>query len=308
MTAPAPKILVIKLGALGDFVMAFGAMRAIKNHHPTAHITLLTTKPFKDFAQQSGYFDEIWIDEKPKFFQPRKWLNLRHRLNDTYFTRVYDLQNNDRTSLYFRLFTPKPEWIGATKGSSHYYDDPARTAGLPLDGLRLLLENAGLTGINIDTMDWIQTDITKFNLQNPYALIVPGSAPSRPEKRWSAEKYAALCHMLVVQKIQPVLLGTKDEQDITNHIAQQCPDALNLTAQTSLFDIITLARHAKYAIGNDTGPMHMIAPTGCHALTLFCSRYSNPLRNAPSGQNAYAIEVDDFDNLTPQQVFDKLLR
>jgi len=306
MSVPQEKILVIKLGALGDFIISLGAMRAIKKHHPNAHITLLTTKPFKQFARQSSYCDDIWIDERPKFFQPLKLLNLRKKLNSGKFQRVYDLQNNDRTSLYFKLFSPKPEWVGAAKGASHYYDDPARTVGLPLEGLKLLLNNAGVDEIEIDAMDWIQADITPFNLRNPYALIVPGSAPSRPEKRWPKEKYAMLCQMLAANDIQPVLLGTKDEQDITHYISKECNDALNLTAKTSLFDIITLGRHANYAIGNDTGPMHMIAPTGCKTLTIF-SQYSNPIRNAPSGKNTYTIQIDNFDNLNPKQVFDKLL-
>jgi len=60
-------ILVIKLGALGDFVISLGAMKSIRQKHPDAHITLLTTKPFKFFAQQSQYFNDIWVDERPKF-------------------------------------------------------------------------------------------------------------------------------------------------------------------------------------------------------------------------------------------------
>src|SRR5690606_27850998 len=103
------KILVIKLGALGDFVQALGPVAAIRRHHPHAHITLMTTKPFLELAQASGYFDVIWIDEKPKWHQAGKWLSLRNHLNDLAFDRVYDLQNNDRTGLYFRLLkSPKP--------------------------------------------------------------------------------------------------------------------------------------------------------------------------------------------------------
>ena len=299
-------ILVIKLGALGDFVISLGAMKSIRQKHPDAHITLLTTKPFKFFAQQSQYFNDIWVDERPKFHQPLKWLNLRKKLNNGQFTRVYDLQNNDRTSVYFKLFTPKPEWVGAAKGASHYYDDPARTAGLPLEGLRLLLASTNINDIAVDKMEWINTDISKFNLRNPYALIVPGSAPSRPEKRWPKEKYAQLCQKLANQNIQPVLIGTKDEVEITQYIEANCPNALNLTAQTSLFDIITLGRNAQYAVGNDTGPMHMVGPTGCKTLVLF-SCHSNPTRNAPMGDHVHTIQVKDFNDLDVQQVFNKLI-
>ncbi|HAK62204.1 MAG TPA: ADP-heptose--LPS heptosyltransferase, partial [Alphaproteobacteria bacterium] len=39
------RILVIKLGALGDFILAMGPFKAIRHHHAGAHITLLTTPP-----------------------------------------------------------------------------------------------------------------------------------------------------------------------------------------------------------------------------------------------------------------------
>ena len=52
-----PKILVIKLGALGDFIQATGPFKAIRQHHRGAHITLLTTPPFVSLASDSSWFD-----------------------------------------------------------------------------------------------------------------------------------------------------------------------------------------------------------------------------------------------------------
>ncbi|SVC64277.1 uncharacterized protein METZ01_LOCUS317131, partial [marine metagenome] len=49
-------ILVIKLGALGDFIQACGPFKAIREHHSGAKITLLTTKPFASIAVASNYF------------------------------------------------------------------------------------------------------------------------------------------------------------------------------------------------------------------------------------------------------------
>ena len=37
------KILVIKHGSIGDFVMAFRAMQSIREHFPNSHLTLVTT-------------------------------------------------------------------------------------------------------------------------------------------------------------------------------------------------------------------------------------------------------------------------
>ena len=131
---PQSNILVIKLSALGDFIQALGPMAAIRKHHKNSKITLLTTAPYKAFAEKCGYFDEIWIDERPGWANITSWINLRKRLNHENFTRVYDLQNNNRTSIYFKLFSKKPEWVGTVKGASHRNHSPQRTAGHAFDG------------------------------------------------------------------------------------------------------------------------------------------------------------------------------
>ena len=61
-----PRILVIKLGALGDFAQAFGPFAAIRAHHPGAEITLLTTPPFAPLARQAPWFDQVWENGRPR--------------------------------------------------------------------------------------------------------------------------------------------------------------------------------------------------------------------------------------------------
>ena len=58
-------VLVIKLSALGDFILSLGAFQAIRAHHPDARMTLLTTGPFRSLAEASGCFNEKWIDDRP---------------------------------------------------------------------------------------------------------------------------------------------------------------------------------------------------------------------------------------------------
>jgi ADP-heptose:LPS heptosyltransferase len=301
---PQNNILVIKLGALGDFVQALGPMRAIRAHHPDAHITLLTTAPFVTLVEKSGYFDSIEIDTRPRWHNLRGWMDLRTRLNAGHYTRVYDLQNNDRTALYFKLFSPRPEWVGVAPGASHRNTSPARTAGLAFDGHVQTLALAGITGVTVDTLAWLDTDISHLSLLRPYMLIVPGCAPTRPEKRWPAESYGALCAMLHEHGLTPVIIGTADESPLAQTIKQSCPAAINLTGQTSLLDIVPLARGAAAAIGNDTGPMHLIAPTGCPSLVLFSSA-SNPARHAPQGEHLATLQADDLANLSPATVMEK---
>jgi ADP-heptose:LPS heptosyltransferase len=293
------KILIIKLSALGDFIQNLGIMRAIRDHHPDAHLTLLTTAPYVQLAEKSGYFDKILIDSRPKFWQLGQWLKLKNLLNKECFSCVYDLQINDRTALYYKLFTKKPDWIGTLKKESR------DKSGFALHRHKKMIESIGIKNITLDKMEWMDTDLSKFKLQEKYALIVPGCAPTRPEKRWPAVHYITLCQQLLKNNIQPVLIGTKDEGCLLDYIEEFCHGSLNLKHQTSLFDIAPLARNALLAIGNDTGPMHIIGPTGCHTLTLF-SKHSDPQKHAPLGSNIYTIQKDNIEDILPELILEKI--
>lgn len=290
-------ILIIKLSALGDFIQSLGLSKAIRAHHPDAKICLLTTKPFEKFAKHSEYFDEIYIDSRPKLLEIKKWWGLKKLLNKNSYSYVYDLQSNDRTNIYKKLLTANPKWVDTPKRKNVSESAFIRQAGA--------LEKSGIQKISIDTLDWIKADITQFNLNKPYALIVPGCAPTRPEKRWPVAHYIEICTALTTQGIQPVILGTKDEKGITDQISKACPKALNLSEKTSLFDIVVLAKTAKFSIGNDTGPMHLIAPTGCKTLVLF-SKYSDPIQSAPLGEHVQTLQHDDIAKISPSDALDKL--
>ncbi len=133
-------------------------------------------------------------------------------------------------------------------------------------------------------------------------LLVPGAAPNHPEKRWPAKKYGKLAKMLANAEYQPVILGTETEKDITEIIVDTCPQALDLTGQTSLSQIIVLARNAAASIGNDTGPMHLIGPTDCPCLVLFSER-SKPARHSPKGKHVTPVQKNNLNDLEPEDVF-----
>ncbi|HEV7386818.1 MAG TPA: lipopolysaccharide heptosyltransferase family protein, partial [Phenylobacterium sp.] len=100
------KILVIKLSALGDFVLALAAMKKIRQAHPKAHISLLTTPAFEGLAKASPYFNAVFTDGRPVGFAA--WMALRRRLRAAAYTCVYDLQTSSRTNRIFQMLRPSP--------------------------------------------------------------------------------------------------------------------------------------------------------------------------------------------------------
>lgn len=279
------RILVIKLGALGDVVLALGPMAAIRRHHPDAHITALTTAPYAELLSCSPYVDEVWTDERPRLWQLGEGFALRRRLREARFTRVYDLQTSDRSSFYFHLMRPGPlpEWSGIARGSSHPDTNPGRDELHTLERQAEQLRQAGICDVPAPDVSWLEADVTRFGLTPLSALLVPGGATTRPRKRWPVERFAALASSLAARGFQPVILGTAPERPLAETIRKACPSARDLVGDTNLAEIVALARGARLAVGNDTGPMHLIAATSCPSVVLF-SGDSDPALCAPRGR------------------------
>jgi len=302
------KILIIKLSAFGDFIQAFGPIKAIRNHHPKAHITLLTAAPFESLARASGYCDDVIIDARPKMLDVAGWLRLRAQLIAVKAARVYDLMNNDRTALYFKIMRQSNaalEWVGTVPGASHYDRVSDKKTEHAITRHARLLSLAGISNVAYDDLHWVESDPSRFNLPHPYVLLMPGCAPGGYKKRWPADHYGALAQYLSARGLTPVIIGTEIENDLAETIQHHCPGAISLCGKTKILDLVGLARGAAGAIGNDTGTMHISGPTGCPLLVLFSSA-SDPVRHAPLGPSVRTYQVDDLKTLDVETVIDLL--
>ncbi|HAU28519.1 MAG TPA: ADP-heptose--LPS heptosyltransferase [Rhodospirillaceae bacterium] len=300
-------VLVIKLGALGDVILALPAMAAIRAHHPGARITILTTPAFAPLLRKSGYADEVLETTRARFFQIRKWWQLARRLRQGKFARVYDLQMNDRTCLFFHVVWPfcKPEWVGIARGCSHPLPmaDFHRLHAFDRHVAQLAL--AGIDKVPQPDMAWLDGDIKAFGVVPPFALLVPGAAPGRPGKRWPASQFGSLAVALAARGIQPVVLGTRHEAASAAEILSACPQAESLVDRTGIADIAALARGAVAAIGNDTGPMHVAAMAGAPSLVLF-SGESDPAESAPRGRKVKVLRRVPLSDLAATEVIGAL--
>ena len=310
MTAAADRtptrILVIKLGALGDFVLALGPFAAIRNAHPGAHIVLLTTAPFAAFGEATGLFDEVWTDDRPRWWDIPGVLALRRKLRSGKFDRVYDLQTSDRSGWYFRLFPAngKPEWSGIAAGCSHPHANPDRDRMHTVERQAEQLAMAGIAETPLPDLSWADGDISRFDLPERFVLLVPGGAPHRPLKRWPAESFIALGAEIARQGAVPVVVGGTAETDLASHIAEAC-GGISLAGRTKFADIAALARKAAGAAGNDTGPMHIAAAAGCPSVVLF-SGDSDPALTAPRGASVTVLRRQNLADLGVAEVADAL--
>ena len=292
---PHPEILVIKLSALGDFVLAFPAFAQIRAAHPHARITLLTTPPYADLAAASPFFDAVESDGRPKTLGGA--LALIARLRRPRFDRIYDLQGNDRTNLLFQALRPfPPPWSGVAFGCALPHRNRDRMRIHTLERQAEQLRDAGIWpdaptepgAAPSPDLAWIldldaRVPADALAETRPTVLLVPGASPRRPAKRWPPTRYADLARRLSSRGFAVQLIGGPSEIDLGWAIEAEAPDVTNLVGRTDLAGLAALGARANLAVGNDTGPIHLIAAAGAPTVVLF-SADSDPVLCGPRGR------------------------
>ena len=286
------RIGVIKLGALGDVVLAFQPFADIRAHHPGAEITLLTTAPFAGLLAAAPWFDRVVVDARPRWWDLGGVLALRRQLRG--FDLVYDLQTSGRSSRYFRL-AGRPAWSGIARGASLPHANPGRNGLHTIERQREQLAMAGVPPGPAAALGWLTAGAPA--LPGCYAVLVPGAAPHRPKKRWPAARFGALAAGL---GMGVVVVGTVGERPLAEEIRAVFPAAIDMTGRTSLMELAGVVAGAALAVGNDTGPMHLAAALGVPGVVLFGGD-SDPALTAPRGGMA-VVCVPDLSDLPVARV------
>jgi len=296
------RLLVIKLGSLGDFIQTFEAFRDIRAHHAEAEIVLLTTPPFATLAERSPWFDDVWTDGRPRWTEISVWARLVARLRRTNFARIYDLQYNRRTAIIYRLLGGRggPPWFGKTPGCA--YPEPVYATDVDNVGRMLAhLESAGVSSAGPLDLNWLSADVADLQPSGRFVLMAPGCSPHRPRKRWPSENYAKLGSRLAQRNYRVALVGTRVDRDTIDAIRARLPEAIDLGGRTNLLELASLARAAAAFVGNDTGPTFLAAKIGAPTVTLM-SVDTDELRSAPRGPASRWIKRDDLANLGVDEV------
>ena len=172
------KILIIKHGGLGDLLQMTGVFSSLKKMYPKDRITLLTDIKFKHISKQMPYFDEIIFDHRSSSNNISNLIKLIFKLHSEKYDIVFDLQNSDRTSIYYFFITlfNKCIWSGNRHGGKYKYR--------PKDFEKISVVNrfkGQLKLMNIDTdvipeVDWLINEEDKPKVPGKYIIFVPGSS------------------------------------------------------------------------------------------------------------------------------------
>ena len=308
---PVSRVLVIKLGAIGDFVLSLPAMQRIRLSHPKAQITLLTTPRFEQLAKSSRYVDHV---------EPAggdgglgSTLRLAGWIRRARFDRIYDLEGSSQTNLVFQALRPfPPAWSGPATGCALRHRDPRRARLHVLERQASQLKDAGIWpdapvepgSAPPPDLSWIlrrappQRPVPGASKPRPYVLMAPGG--SSADKLWPIENFAELAGRLYAAGMDVVVVGGPEESGLARAIQHVARHARDLTGRTDFAQIAVLGARAALAIGNDSGPTHLMAASGAPTIALF-SEASDPDLSAPRGYVAI-LSAKALKDLPVQQV------
>ncbi|HTT08432.1 MAG TPA: glycosyltransferase family 9 protein [Gammaproteobacteria bacterium] len=270
MTA-SNRVLIIKLGALGDVIMATAFLDRIRAAHAGDEIDVLTSPPYADIFRR---FEGLRVRAVPRHgllnaLRTVFWMRGRR------FRRLYDLQSSDRTAILCAL-SGVPERVGNLPhypythhpadrytGQCHIFERMQAVlaaAGLPADDRRPSLPC--LPAERDHVRQWLRDHRL---LGRSYAVMHAGSSPQWPAKRWPY--YPALAYALSRRGIETVWAGARPDAALNTQLTAQT--GVDATNEFNFAELAELGRQARFAVTNDSGPMHILAAAGIPVYAFF---------------------------------------
>ncbi|MGR6034167.1 MAG: glycosyltransferase family 9 protein [Candidatus Nitrosoglobus sp.] len=269
------RVLIIKLGALGDVILAIPHIKQIVQHYSEAEIWLLTAP---EFVSLFAGFPRLKIKSFPRK-GVRSLVAPLHWIRSQPFEVLFDLQGSDRSKIMVALSGADRRY-GLGPGFPYTHCPPNRgiVAGEVHSFSRLnkLLETADLPPVSVGSYlkaseeqrrmvsDWLAR---KELLGQDMVLIHAGSSTRWESKRWVNAHFITLATALEQQGLAVVWIGGAEDANLNQKLAQVI--GIDATEVFSLLELAELACQARFAITTDSAPMHVIAATGTPVYALF---------------------------------------
>ncbi len=283
-------ILVIKLSALGDVILAVPSLRALRDKFPGAHIAVLVAAPYRSILENCPYINQV-LEFPLEGRGYKDILDTASLLRKVYFDIVIDLQNNRRSHLLSFLSGSNRRY-GYDNGKLAFFLNrkikEAKAALSPIEHQGRALKLLGVKSLKEDLELWPDKkdeiwaeDFLKTNRnRSPNALIGInlGASIRRPSKRWAIEKYAALLDKLQDAGMAIVITGKDIDKKLLTALRKfsQSPfiDALG---KSSIMQLAALIKHCNVYITGDSAPLHIAYAMKTPVVALFGP--TDPLRH-----------------------------
>ncbi len=306
----AGRILVIRGGAIGDFILTLPAIKLLRENFPAAHIEILGYEHIIALADGRYYAAatrSIEYGAMAGFFVPHselapdlvEYFASFHQIVSYLFDPERFFENNLRRAgakNILRAFAPIDD-----------SDHAARQLARPLQNLALYIEDAAAS-VHLSEED--RAFAARFLAEcgeRPLIALHPGSGS--PRKNWPIENWVELGRLMMRRELRLLIVGGEADEERVAALRKAWRDAPVLVARhLPLPQLAAILARSRLFIGHDSGISHLAAAVGAQCLLLFGP--TDPAVWAPANPDAGILVAPggDLEKLSVEAVAGEVFR
>jgi len=271
------KILILKIGAIGDVVMASSMITAIDEKYPGAEITWICGRIVEPILSSFGRINKIISIDEEKFYRGtflEKFgvvLSVWKLLAGKKYKIVLNCYQDKRYKLFllpvrYELYKDLGKASNFLAEGKYHADEYARmiTNENEKQSINYKFPKAGF-----QTNDRLKKIIE--NIASPKIVLAPGGTKNilRQDdvRRWPIKNYVRLAKELIDRNISVILIGAETDKWVLNDFSGI--DFTDLVGKTTFADLIQLFNGADILISHDTGTLHLAKLSDINIIALF---------------------------------------
>lgn len=301
------KILVVRLGSLGDVVHTVPAQQYLAKRYPDSEIHWLVEPPYDQLLAHVSNIDKIWKADTKRWrknltsFSELK--SLVRELRAEGFDLAFDFQGLVKSAILTRLTGAKRS-IGYDRNrlreplAAWFYTEPTEIENGNRHHINYLLDLADPPrfqgqacaemplAIPAEATNYIVEHLKLLRAENPI-LLNPGAGWKT--KRWPTERFAQLGRSIEERLGIPVIITYGPaEQHLISSIQEQTRPSPLKAFPTDLLQLAALCRQSRLMVAGDTGPLHMAVALGLPTVAVLGPAF--PWRTGPFNASDVVIQ------------------
>jgi heptosyltransferase-1 len=277
-----PRVLIVRLTALGDVVHGLPVACALRAAMPDATIGWVVEGRNAEFLTGHPALDHVITAPRRWLKSPSAVLDLRRRLREHKFDVAIDLQCLTKSAVAAWLSGARRR-IGKAGAHGRELSRWIHNEFVAVEGRHVIdhyLEMLRPLGIDnpevhfdlpesvadAHTADAILRERNLF--RRGFVVLNPGAGWK--SKIWPAERYGAIAaHLKTAHGLASIAVwGVPDERPLAEAIVASSEGAACLAPPTSVLELAALSRRAALFVGSDTGPMHLAVAVDTPTISL----------------------------------------
>ena len=280
--AKNPRILIVRLSAMGDLIHGVPVLNALRSGLPEAFIGWVVEGRNADLLEGHSALDQLVRVPRHWWKSPRTVAAMRQELKSLQFDIALDLQSLTKSAAaaWFSGARRRVGFAGRLGRELSRLLNNELVPGAAGHVVDRYLSMLSALEITTPTVRWDfperdvdarfaetflrhqHLDVGRFAIFNPAAGWV--------SKRWPTHRFGELASYLALEQQLPTMVvwGTPSERPLAQQVVDAGGGSVVLSPSTTMTQLASLARRAAIFVGSDTGPLHLAVAVGTPSISL----------------------------------------